>query len=175
MDGAVTAGDQLLPTPDRLGAAGSSELVESTGTVRFDGVFGNEKLRGDLPIAHSAGDEGEDFEFARCDAKVLLLRCIGGKRFGGAGLRGNMHFFHYDGFATTGDAETEPDAEGREENGDQRAVKLYGMFDDDKAVFGVLEGADEETTDDSEDEDVAPHDGDVKKYNKNSEGLHRQN
>ena len=55
------------------GAAGSSELVEGAGTVCLDGVFGNEKLRGDLPIAEAAGDQGENFELACCDAEDLLV------------------------------------------------------------------------------------------------------
>ena len=52
----------------------------------------------------------------------------------------------------------------REEDGDERAVELDGVLDDDEAVFGVLEGGDEEAADETEDEDVALHDGVVKKY-----------
>ena len=33
------------------------------------------------------------------------------------------------------------------------------MLNDDEAVFGVLEGGDEEAADETEDEDVALHDG----------------
>src|SRR5208282_1120033 len=47
---------------------------------------------------------------------------------------------------------------------DERAVELDGVLDDHEAVFGVLEGDDEEATDDTEDEDVALHDGLRKKY-----------
>ena len=81
----------------------------------------------------------------------------------GGGFRGDKHFLHHyrfaDGFATAGDAEAEPDAEGREENGDERAVELDGVLNDDEAVFSVLEGGDEEAADETEDEDVALHDG----------------
>jgi hypothetical protein len=38
------------------------------------------------------------------------------------------------------------------------------VLDDDEAVFGVLEDGDEEAADETEDDDVAPHDGDEKKY-----------
>jgi hypothetical protein len=62
------------------------------------------------------------------------------------------------------DAQPEPDAEGREKDGDQRTVNLDGVFDDDEAVFGVLEGGDKEAADKTEDEDVALHDRVVKKY-----------
>src|SRR6202521_1928880 len=135
----------------------------------LDGVFGNEKLRGDLAIAEAAGDQGEDFELACRDAEGLLVSRIGSDGFEGGGFRGDKHFPHHDrfadGFATARDAEAEPDAEGREEDGDERAVELDGVLDDDEAVFGVLEGGDEEAADETEDEDVAPHDGVVKKYN----------
>ena len=63
-----------------------------------------------------------------------------------------------------GDAEAEPDAEGREEDGDQRTVELDGMLNDDEAVFGVLEGGDQQAADETEDEDMALHAGVVKKY-----------
>jgi hypothetical protein len=38
------------------------------------------------------------------------------------------------------------------------------VLDDDEAVFGVLEGGDEESADETEDEDVALHDAIVKQY-----------
>ncbi len=38
------------------------------------------------------------------------------------------------------------------------------MFDDNEAVFGVLEDGDEEAADNTEDEHVALHDRTVKKY-----------
>jgi hypothetical protein len=141
--------------------------------VCLDGVLGNEKLRGDLAIAEAAGDQGEDFELACRDAEGLLAGCIGSEGFEGGGFRGDKHFLHHDrfadGFATARDAEAEPDAEGREEDGDERAVELDGVLDDDEAVFGVLEGGDEEAADETEDEDVALHDGVVKKYNGDGE------
>jgi hypothetical protein len=45
------------------------------------------------------------------------------------------------------------------------------VLDDDEAVFGVLEGGDEEAADETEDENVAPHDGVVKKYNGDGEEM----
>ena len=94
---------------------------------------------------------------------------MGPKGLRAGGFRGDKHFPQHDrfadGFATARDAEAEPDAEGCEEDGDERAVELDGVLDDDEAVFGVLEGGDEEAADETEDEDVALHDGVVKKYN----------
>ncbi len=154
---------QFFAALDGLGAAGGSELVEGAGTVCLHGVFGNEKLCGDLAIAEAAGDQGEDFELSSRDAEGLLVGRIGSEGFEGGGFRGDKHFPHHhrfaDGFATARDAEAEPDAEGREEDGDKRAVELDGMLDDDEAVFGVLQGGDEEAADQTEDEGVALHDG----------------
>ena len=62
------------------------------------------------------------------------------------------------------DAEAEPDAEAREEDGDERAIELDRVLDHHEAVFGVLEGGDEEAADETEYEDMALHDGVVKKY-----------
>jgi len=58
----------------------------------------------------------------------------------------------------------QPDAEGREEDGDECAVDLDGVLDDDEAVFGVLKDGDEKAADDTEDENVALHDEVVEKY-----------
>jgi len=38
------------------------------------------------------------------------------------------------------------------------------VLDDDETVFGLLQGGDEEATDDAEDDDVALHDRVLKKY-----------
>ncbi len=143
--------------------------------MSLDGAFGNEKLGGDLAIAEAAGDQGEDFEFACGDAEGLLAGGIGSEGFEGAGFRGGGHFPHddsfADGFATAGDAEAEPDAESREEDGDERAVELDGVLDDDEAVLGVLEGGDEEAAHETEDEDVALHGGVAKKCNEDGEEV----
>jgi hypothetical protein len=159
---------QFFAALDGLGAAGGSELVEGAGTVRLDGVFGDEKLRGDLAIAEAAGDQGEDFELAWGDTEGPLVGRIGSEGFGGWGFGGDKHFPHHDrfanGFATARDAEAEPDAEARKEDGDQRAVELNRVLDDDEAVFGVLEDGDKQAADETEDEDVTLHDGVVKKY-----------
>jgi len=136
-------------------------------------------MRGDLAVAEAAGDQGENFELACSNAEGLLLGGIGSKGLEGGGFRGDKHFPHHDrfadrfpnGIAAARDAEAEPDAEGREEDGDERAVELDRVLDDDKAVFGVLEDGDEEAADKTEDDDVAPHDGVVKKYNGDGEEV----
>ncbi len=150
---------QFFAALDGLGTASGSELVEGAGAVCLDGIFGDEKLRGDLAIAEASGDQCEDFELARRDAEGLLAGRVGSE--GGGDCGGDKHFLHHDrfpnGFVAARDAEAKPDAEGRKEDGDERAVKFDGVLDDDEAVFGVLEGGDEETADETEDEDVALH------------------
>jgi hypothetical protein len=135
--------------------------------VCLDGVFGDEKLRGNLAIAETAGDQGKDFELACRNAEGLLLGLIGSEGFEDGGLRGDKHFPYHNrfayGFATARNAEAQPNTEGREENGDERAVELHGVLDDDEAVFGVLEGGDEQAADETEDDDMALH-GVLKKY-----------
>jgi hypothetical protein len=134
----------------------------------LDRVFRDEKLRCNLAIAEAAGNKGENFELACRDAEGLLLGRIRSEGFEGGSFRGDKHFLHHDrfadDFASARDAEAEPDAEGREEDGDQRAVQLDRVLDDDEAVFGVLEDGDEEAADETEDEGVTLHDGIVKKY-----------
>ena len=100
--------------------------------------------------------------------RVCWRAVLGAKGSRGGGLRGDKHFPHHDrfadGFAPARDAESEPDAEGCEEDGDERAVELDGVLNDDEAVFGVLKDGNKEAADETEDEDVALHDGVVKKY-----------
>ena len=80
----------------------------------LDGVFGNEKLHGDLAIAEAAGDEGEDFELACCDADRVLMVRIGSESFWSGGVRRDKYLSDHDRFATARDAEAKPDSEGRE-------------------------------------------------------------
>ncbi len=109
----------------------------------------------------------KNFELACGDAEGLLVDRIGSEGLEGGGFCRDKHLSHHGfvgGFAPACDAQPEPDAEGREEDGDERDVDLDGVLDDDEAVFGVLEDGDEETADEAENEDVALH-GVTKKYN----------
>ena len=152
---------QFFAALDRLRAPDRSQLVEGAGTVRLDGVFGNEQLRGDLPIAEAARDQVQDFQFPRRNAKGLLPRRVGRKRLEGGRIRRNQHFLHHDrfadSFATPRDPQAEPDAEGRKKNSYQRAVDLDGMLDNNESVFSVLERRNQEAADETEDEDMPPH------------------
>ena len=165
---------QFLAALNGLGATGGSELLEGARTVRLDGVLGNEKLRGDLAIAEATGNQGKNFELACRYAEGLLVGRIGREGSNGGGFCGDKHFSHHGfsgGLAPARNAQPEPDAQGCEEDGDERDVDLDGVLDDDEAVFGVLEDGDEETADETKDEDVALHDGVMKKYNGGGEEV----
>ena len=151
---------QLFAALDGLGATGSPKLLEGARTVRLDGVLGNEELRGDLAIAEAAGNEGEDFRLAIGDAEILLVGRIAGEGSNGAGFCWDQHLPHHHalgGFAPARNAQPEPDAEGREQDGHERTVDFDGVLDDDEAIFGVLEDGDEQTANQTEDENVALH------------------
>jgi hypothetical protein len=119
---------------------------------------------------------------ARAQWVFLLARRIGSEGSDGRRFRGNKHFPHHhrfpdrfpDCFAAARDAQAEPDAEGREQDGDQRAVELDRVLDNDETVFGVLEGGDQEAANDTEDEDVALHDGIVRKYTRSTRSSLQQ-
>ena len=126
---------QFFAALDGLRSAGGSELLEGSRTMRLDGVFGNEKLRCDLTIAEAAGHKLKNFEFACGDAQVLLVDRIGSEGLEGRGFCGDKHFAHHGfvgGLAPARNAQPEPDAEGREEEGDERDVDLDGVLDDDE-------------------------------------------
>src|ERR1700755_162655 len=80
---------QLFAALHSLDASGGSELVEGAGTVCLDSVFGDERLRSDLPVTEAAGDQGKNLERPGSDADQLLLAGIGREGFGGRDLGGD--------------------------------------------------------------------------------------
>jgi hypothetical protein len=151
---------QFLAALHGLGSARRAELIEGAGAVGLDRVFGDEELSGNLTIAETAGDEGEGFEFAGGDADALLLGWVGseGRSRPGALVKSRgENFPRHDRLAPARDAQAQPDAKGGEEDGNEGAIKFDRVLDDDEAVFGVLEGGDEQAADKTENEDVAFH------------------
>jgi hypothetical protein len=149
---------ELFAALNGLRAARGTELVEGAGAVGLHRVLGDEELGGDLAIAEAAGDEVQDLELASGDTEALLPGGVWSKRrscFGAGAWNGDEDFSYHYSLASPRDAEAEPDAEGGEEDGDEGAIDLDRVLDDDESVFGVLERGDEETADETEDEDVA--------------------
>jgi hypothetical protein len=135
---------ELFTALNGLGTARGSELVEGAGAVGLDGVLGDEELSGDLAVAETAGDEVQDLELAGGDAEALLPGGVWSESHFGARVRNRDEDFSYDDcLATACDAEAEPDAEGGEEDGDEGAIDLDGVLDDDESILGVLERGDE--------------------------------
>ena len=95
----------------------------------LDGVLADEEAIGDLAVAETLGDEGEDFELARGDAEGVELGLVEGEGFGGDS-------FDDDRLAGFGELDAEPDAEAGEEDGDECAVDLEGVLDDEELVLG---------------------------------------
>src|SRR6202789_3022380 len=161
---------EFLAPPHGLGAARGPELVEGAGAVGLHGVLGDEELSCDLAIAEAAGDEGEDFELTVGDAEALLLSRVWTERRRrlGAAARGRAEDFFRHRIPPARDAQAEPDAEGGEEDGHERAVELDRVLDDDETVFGVLKDGDEQAADKTEDKDGALHefDSDVGSHTK---------
>ena len=127
-----------------LSPARSSELVEGTGAVGLYRVLGHEELSCDLAIAEAASNEGQDFKFADGYPKPLLLGCIWSERRGWLGdeVCRAADSSQYSLLPSARDAQTEPDAKGGKEDGDEGAVQLDRVLDDDEAVFGVLQNGD---------------------------------
>jgi hypothetical protein len=150
---------QFLPAPDGLGPTPHLKFVECADTVRLDGVLGDEELSGDLTIAEATGNERQDLKLACRDADPLLLNRVGAKWRGGR--PGYRHLLHHDGFpddfAPACHAQAQPDPEGGEEGGDERAIELDRVLDDDETVFSILERHNQDPADQAEYEDMARH------------------
>src|SRR5580692_4918040 len=140
---------EFLAPPHGLGAARRPELVEGAGAVGLHCVLGDEELSCNLAIAEAAGDEAE----------ALLLSRVWTERQRrlGAAAGGRAEDFFRHCLPSARNAQAEPDAEGGEEDGHERAVELDRVLDDDETVFGVLKDGDEQAADKTEDKDMALH------------------
>lgn len=161
LDDGLSQQPQIFAAAHGLSPPRCAQLVERTGTMRLDRVFGDEELRSDLAVTEPTRDQGQDLKFPLGDPKGLLLRPIGRERCGGLDPRRNDnllddHRLAHD-LASARQPQSEPDAKGGEGDGDKRSVNFYGMLDDDEAVLNVLERGDENSADDAEDEGVTLH------------------
>src|SRR5271166_6878713 len=105
-------------------------------------VFADEEPVGNLPITQPGGNEPENLQLARSDAELAYARLIDNER-----TRGQRRYFPDDRFCDdclldddrrllSGEGLSEPDAESGKQDGDQRAVNLHRMLDDQEAVLG---------------------------------------
>lgn len=139
---------------DGLGAAFCAEFVEGAAAVGFDGVFADEESGGDFAVGEAFGDQGEDFKFAAGNAELVAVWVVCEEGC----WRGEDGDFFEDGFLPgAGEFETQTDAEGGEEGGDQGDVDLGRVIEDEELVLGPFEDGDEETAEEAEGEDLAFH------------------
>jgi hypothetical protein len=116
-------------------------------------VFADEQPAGNLSIAQPGGDEPENLQLARGDAKLVQARFVDDERF--SGLCRDGDFLDDGGGLFSGEREPQPDAERCKQGGDQRAVDLHRMLDDQEAVLGEFQDNDEHATANAIEQDVA--------------------
>src|SRR5438270_6580094 len=150
----MLSGDEssLLGYLDCLSPPARVELHEQPRGVRLYGILAHEQLFGDLTSTQPSGDERQDLVLAGRNTKRVDARLIGDEW---------LRVAHDDDlpndFRGSGELEAEPDAEPREERGDETAVQLEGMLDDEVAVFDELEDRDQDAAEESIDPDGFPH------------------
>ena len=107
-------------------------------------IFRNEELFRDFSIAKALRDQVQDLKLTCRYPEGLLLCGVRCKRLETGPFRGDKHFLYYDffadGFVSSRDPLAQPDPKRRKQDCDKRAVELNRMLDDDKTVFGILEG-----------------------------------
>ena len=121
--------------------------------MRLHSILAHEELLGDLAGAQAGGDVGEDLVLARGDAELLEPRAVDDEGIGRADdddllLR-----------LAAGHAEAEPDPQRGEDQGDEGAVDLERVFDDEEAVLEELEGDEEGGAEEAVEEYGAAHSG----------------
>src|SRR5438094_660297 len=122
------------------------ELVEDAARVRLYRVLAHEQLGGNLPRAEPRRDRLQNLELAGSDAKLAHARRVGNERFGGPDAYFDRHGYlaHDDRFSRSRQLEPEPDADQCEEQGDDAAVNLDRVLDDEKSIFDELEASDQD-------------------------------
>ena len=85
-------------------------------------------------VLRPVGDEAEDLQLARRQPELADLVFVHPERRGRR-LDWNLNFADDDLGCLAGDRQSEPDAEPREQRGDQRAVDLDRVFDDQVLVL----------------------------------------
>ena len=119
-----------------LSAAPGAEFVEETARVGFDSAFADEEFVGDFAVAEALRDQLEDFQLAPRDAEILQSLLVESER-----LRGCRHgnFLDDEDLLLFRELQAEPDPEASEERGNEPAVDLDRVLDDEEAKLNQLE------------------------------------
>ena len=129
------------------------QLIENPAGVSLDRVFADEQLLGNLPVAHSHGDQSQDLNFARRDPQVRSFILVRNK----TAMSQDRHFFEDDLLFGPGQLQAKPDAEDSKDSSRQAAINFDGMLDHQKSVFSPLEQSDKYPAQQTIDKDVALH------------------
>jgi len=136
-----------------LRPASGPQFVEDAAGMGLDRVLADEELLGDLTVAQTTGDQFEDLELAAGDAEVFSFLLVGDEWFSNWG----RDVLHDDCLLGLGELEAEPDSENGKGGGDEAAVDLERMLDDEEPVLSPLEHGDQDATEQAVDQDVALH------------------
>jgi len=146
---------KLFAQLDSLSPPPRAQFIESPATVSLNGILTNKQLSGDLTIAKPLSDETKNFELPRSNTKSVKLGLIEGKRTCRIGR--DEDFLHNNLLARLGKPDAEPDAEGRKNDRDKRAIDLEGVLNHQKLILRPAKERDEDAPNEAENEDVALH------------------
>ncbi len=122
-----------------LRAAPGAEFIEEATGVSFDSVFADEEFVGDLAIAETLRDQLQDFQLASGDTEVFQSLLVEGERL----CNGHRNFLNDEHFLLFSQFQPEPDTETGEKGGDDPAIDLERVLDNQKAKLDQPEHDDQ--------------------------------
>src|SRR6185369_9442710 len=129
-----------------------AEFIEETARVGLHCILTDEKPVSYLAVAETLRDQLEDLELAFGDAELSLLFFIDGERVGGdryGHFPDDLDFLQQHDLFLAREFESEPDAEGREQRSDKRAVDLDRVLDNEEAKLDQSKDNDQHTARDA--------------------------
>src|SRR6185369_5422057 len=133
-----------------LSAAPRAEFVEEAARVSLDCVFADEEFVGDLAVTETLRDQLEDFKLAPRDAEIFQALLVERERLN----RGHRNFFDDENFFLLRQLQSQPDPETSEECGDETAIDLYRVLDDEEAKLDHAQHDDQDPAAQTVDERV---------------------
>jgi hypothetical protein len=126
-------------------------------------ILGNEELLPDLAVAQPLSDQGQDLVLTWGEADLLQFLSVGregaGREEGGRDFPDDVDFLDDDDLLRARSSQSEVDAEEREDDSDQAAVDLGGIFVDEVLVLDELQQGDENAANGSVERDLSGHRG----------------
>src|SRR5689334_22102296 len=110
-----------------LSAAPRAEFVEEAARVSLDCVFADEEFVGDLAVAETLRDQLENFQLAPRDTEIFQALLVESEWLGHRDFSDDENFF------LVRQLQSKPDPETGEECGDESAIDLDRVLDDEEA------------------------------------------